>query len=133
KAELAGLRAVHSVRSSLRPLLGDTLSEEEEQRSSIGLVKEHPIVWNRTAGRTSMVIGSSADPGVGMPLAHGRAVLTRLVEWAAQPDFSYRHHWREGDFVIWDNCGALQRVVPYDAESGRTMHRTSLAGVEMVH
>jgi alpha-ketoglutarate-dependent taurine dioxygenase len=67
-----------------------------------------------------------------MPVAHGRALLTRLVEWAAQPDFTYRHHWQEGDLVIWDNPGALHRVVPYTADSGRTMHRTSIAGNDPV-
>jgi len=33
---------------------------------------------------------------------------------------------------MWNNCGALHRVIPYDRDSGRMMHRTSLAGVEAV-
>jgi len=67
-----------------------------------------------------------------MPLAEGRALLARLLEWTAQPAFTYRHQWQEGDLVIWDNCGALHRVIPYASDSGRTMHRTSVAGVEAV-
>jgi alpha-ketoglutarate-dependent taurine dioxygenase len=58
-------------------------------------------------------------------------LLARLLEWAAQPDFTYQHQWQEGDLVIWDNCGALHRVVPYSAGSGRLMHRTSVAGAEL--
>jgi alpha-ketoglutarate-dependent taurine dioxygenase len=131
KAELEGMRAVHSVESALRPI-ADAIPEADRSKLYIGVVKEHPIVWKRANGRKSLVIGSSADTVVGMPLAHGRALLTRLTEWAAQPDFSYRHHWEEGDFVIWDNCGALHRVIPYDADSGRMMHRTSIAGAEAV-
>lgn len=131
KAELAGLRATHSVRSALRPV-ADTLPEEERRKLEIGIVKEHPIVWNHKSGRKSLVIGTSADRVVGMPYAHGRALLTRLAEWAAQPDYTYSHEWQEGDFVIWDNTGALHRVIPYDADSGRTMHRTSIAGTEVV-
>ncbi len=131
KAELEGLRAVHSVRASLRPV-ADVLPEEEQKKLEIGVIKEHPIVWSRKNGRKSLVIGSSAGTVVGMPVAHGRALLTRLVEWAAQPDFSYRHPWQEGDFVVWDNCGALHRVVPYAEDSGRMMHRTSIAGTESV-
>jgi alpha-ketoglutarate-dependent taurine dioxygenase len=65
-----------------------------------------------------------------MSLPEGRALLVRLQEWAAQPAFSYRHPWKIGDFVIWDNCGCMHRVVPYDAKSGRMMHRTSIAGEE---
>ncbi len=67
-----------------------------------------------------------------MPLAEGRALLTRLLEWSVQPDFTYRHPWREGDFVVWNNCGSLHRVIPYDRHSGRTMHRTSVLGTEMI-
>jgi hypothetical protein len=33
-----------------------------------------------------------------------------------------------GDLVVWDNCGALHRVIPYAQDSGRKMHRTSVAG-----
>ena len=131
KAELVSLRAVHSVRASLRPV-AEVLPEEEQNKLAIGVVKEHPIVWSRRNGRKSLVIGSSADQVVGLPVAHGRALLTRLVEWAAQPDFSYRHQWEEGDFVVWDNCGALHRVIPYAEDSGRMMHRTSIACTESV-
>jgi alpha-ketoglutarate-dependent taurine dioxygenase len=133
KAELEGLRAVHSVSASLRPI-ADAIPEEDRERvTSIGLVKEHPIVWKRESGRSSLVIGTTADHVAGMPIPHGRALLSRLVEWAVQPDFSYRHQWEEGDFVIWDNTGAMHRVIPYDAESGRMMHRTSIAGSESVN
>jgi alpha-ketoglutarate-dependent taurine dioxygenase len=131
QAELEQLRAVHSVRRSLAPLI-DALTEEERSKLVVGSINTHPIVWTHKSGKKSMVIGSHADYVVDMPLAHGRALLARLVEWAAQPAYSYRHQWEVGDFVIWDNTGALHRVVPYDAESGRTMHRTSLAGTEKV-
>ncbi|WCT73608.1 TauD/TfdA family dioxygenase [Sphingomonas naphthae] len=131
KAELKGLRAVHSVAASLSPI-ADAIPEEDRERvTSIGLVKEHPIVWQRESGRTTMVIGTTADTVVGMPVAHGRALLHRLTEWAAQPDFSYRHQWEEGDFVVWDNTAAMHRVIPYD-DTGRMMHRTSVAGTEAV-
>ena len=62
--------------------------------------------------------------------AAGRALLARLLEWTAQPAFTYRHQWREGDLVVWDNTSTLHRVVPYAEDSGRRMHRTSVAGVE---
>ncbi len=133
KAALEGLRAVHSVAASLRPI-ADAIPEADRERvTSIGLIKDHPIVWKRESGRSSLVIGTTADHVEGMPIAHGRALLSRLVEWAVQPDFSYRHEWEEGDFVIWDNTGAMHRVIPYDADSGRMMHRTSIAGSEPVN
>ena len=127
KARLEGLRAVHTVAASLRPI-ADIIPEEDKHKLTIGVVKEHPIVWTREDGRKGMIIGTTADRIVGMEVAHGRALLTRLVEWAGQDQFVYQHQWQEGDFVIWDNRGAMHRVVPYAADSGRMMHRTSIAG-----
>ena len=95
-------------------------------------VMVHPLVWTHRSGRKSLVIGSHADSISGMPIPHGRSLLVRLQEWAAQPAFSYRHEWQEGDFVIWDNCGCMHRVVSYDESSGRRMHRTTIMGEERV-
>jgi alpha-ketoglutarate-dependent taurine dioxygenase len=127
KATLEGLRAVHTVAASLRPI-ADLIPEEDKHKLTIGVAKEHPIVWTRDDGKKGMIIGTTADRIVGMEVAHSRALLTRLVEWAGQEQFVYQHQWREGDFVIWDNRGAMHRVVPYAADSGRMMHRTSIAG-----
>jgi len=127
KARLESLSAIHTVAASLRPI-ADIIPEEDKGKLQIGVPKEHPIVRTRKDGAKGLVIGTTADRIVGMDVAHGRAHLTRLVEWAAQPQFVYRHHWKVGDFVIWDNRGAMHRVIPYDWESGRMMHRTSIAG-----
>jgi alpha-ketoglutarate-dependent taurine dioxygenase len=93
---------------------------------------EHPIVWARGNGTKSLVIGSTADQVIGMSQAEGRALLARLLDWTAQPAFTYRQNWEEGDCVIWDNTCSLHRVVPYAADSGRMMHRTTIAGLEAV-
>lgn len=129
KAEIDDLVGVHTVLRSVSMLLDDMT---EEQRSKIlpGVVQRHPVVWKRKNGTRSMVLGSHADRIEGMPLAHGRAILTRLIEWCAQPAYSYSHAWKEGDLVIWDNCGAMHRVRPYSEDSGRMMHRTAIAGIE---
>jgi alpha-ketoglutarate-dependent taurine dioxygenase len=131
KADIANLRAVHSVEASLRPLY-TTPTDEDRARWVKLSPKEHPIVWTQGSGRKSLVIGSTADYVAGMPIPEGRALLTRLLEWTVQPDFSYRHEWQDGDLVIWNNCGVVHRVIPYDRDSGRAMHRTSIAGVERV-
>ena len=60
-----------------------------------------------------------------------RALIQRLMEWATQPDFKYRHDWREGDLVMWKNLAALHRVAPYQVDSNRLMHRTSLATMKV--
>jgi alpha-ketoglutarate-dependent taurine dioxygenase len=126
KAEYENLRVVHSVIAGVREVAKpDDIEPRKRARNA-----ERPLVWTHKSGRKSLLIGYTADHVVGMSQAEGRALLARLLEWAGQPAFSYRHYWQEGDLVIWDNCGALHRVIPYAADSGRTMHRTSVAGVE---
>ena len=133
KQEVAALRAVHSVKASLSHILDAIPEKHYDKVVNIGLIKEHPLVWTHESGRKSMVIGTTADHIVGQSIAAGRALLVRLQEWAAQPDFSLRHKWTEGDFVIWDNTGAMHRALPYAASTGRMMHRTSIAGTESVN
>ena len=126
------LMVVHKMEASMRPVF-DQLAEDDLARwRGMSTVMTHPLVWRHSSGRKSLVIGSHADSIVGMPIPHGRSLLVRLQEWAAQPDFSYRHQWQPGDLVIWDNCGCMHRVVPYDENSGRKMHRTTIMGEERV-
>lgn len=130
RAELENLRVVHSIYAGVRP----TIETEEEdarcRRSSVE--RERPLVWTQPSGRRSLIIGHTADRVVGMSIPEGRALLERLMEWAAQSDFKYRHDWQEGDLVVWYNSGVLHRVIPYSETSGRLMHRTSLEGIEAI-
>jgi alpha-ketoglutarate-dependent taurine dioxygenase len=128
KAELKDLRVMHTVTASVR----EVASPEELDPRRRDLRHEHPLVWKHGDGRNSLVIGYTADYVIGRTKAEGRALLARLLEWTAQPAFTYRHDWQEGDLVIFDNTAALHRVIPYAPDSGRKMHRTSLAGVEAV-
>jgi alpha-ketoglutarate-dependent taurine dioxygenase len=132
KQALEGLTAIHSVKASLSPIVDAIPEKHREKVLGIGGEREHPIVWTHTSGRKSMVIGTTADRIVGMEIPAGRAMLIRLQEWAAQPAYSLRHKWKKGDFVIWDNTGAMHRAIPYDKSTGRMMHRTSIAGVESI-
>ena len=129
--DLAGLRAIHSIAASMRPVV-ETTGPEDLARWRRMPDYEHPIVWTHASGRKSLLIGTHADRVVGMPIPDGRALLTRLQQWSSQPQFCYRHAWQEGDLVVWDNCGTMHRVIPYDSGSGRSMHRTTIAGVERV-
>jgi alpha-ketoglutarate-dependent taurine dioxygenase len=130
KAEYADLRVLHTIGSSMREVV-EEVNEESVVLLNTASKMNHPLVWTHQSGRKSLLLGSHADRIIGMPLAQGRAIIRRLTEWAAQPEFIYSHEWEPGDFVIWDNCGVMHRVNPYD-DTRRTMHRTTLAGHERV-
>jgi alpha-ketoglutarate-dependent taurine dioxygenase len=129
KKDLEGLRVIHTLEASLRPVWGRPPQERLDRWNGMAFPMEHPLVWTHADGRRSLLLGTHADGIVGWPGAHGRALLWRLQQWAAQPDFVYRHDWRPGDMVIWNNEGLMHRVVPYTDER-RTMHRTTIAGHE---
>lgn len=127
KREYADLRVIHSVEAAVRPVHGHPSEERRERYRNLAAVMEQPLVWTHVDGRKSLLLGTHADGIVGMPGPHGRAIITRLIQWAAQPDFVYRHDWKVGDMVIWDNEGLMHRVVPY-TDQARVMHRTTIAG-----
>ncbi len=129
KQEIDSLRVVHTLEASMRPVWGHPSSERRERWTRMAVPMEHPLVWKHPDGRKSLLLGTHADGIVGWPAAHGRALLWRLQQWAAQPDFVYRHSWRPGDLVMWNNEGLMHRVAPY-TDGRRTMHRTTIAGRE---
>jgi alpha-ketoglutarate-dependent taurine dioxygenase len=130
KARIAGLKVIHRMEASMRPLFVDMPAERLERYRNMASVMLHPLVWTQKSGRKSLVLGTHADEIEGMGLAAGRALLTELTEWCAQPQFTYRHTWQDGDAVIWNNCGVMHRVTPYAKDSGRMLHRTTIFGEE---
>ena len=53
----------------------------------------------------------------------------RLFEHTTRPEFVYRHQWRVGDFLMWDNCSTQHRaVMDYALPQRRLMERTTLRG-----
>ncbi len=122
KRTLEGLRAHHSIAYS-RMTLGFELSEAE-QRKLPGAV--HPVVrTNPRTGRRSLYLASHASRIVDWPVPEGRLLLRELVEHATQPQFVYRHAWRGGDLVIWDNLATMHRGRRFDD----TTHRRELRRV----
>jgi taurine dioxygenase len=64
---------------------------------------------------------------VGLAEAESAALLVELYAVSARPDFIYRHHWRPGDLVLWDNRCVVHRATWYDPAAIRHLHRTTIA------
>jgi alpha-ketoglutarate-dependent 2,4-dichlorophenoxyacetate dioxygenase len=122
KARLEGLRVRHSIAYS-RQTLGFEFSAEEAQRLPGA---EHPLVRTLPSGRRSLYLASHAAEIVGWTLPEGRLLLRELIEHATQPQFVYRHRWRAGDLVIWDNRATMHRATPFDdAQLRRELRRVT--------
>jgi alpha-ketoglutarate-dependent taurine dioxygenase len=125
KAELEGLQVRYSYLNRTR-LKQSFMTPEAIESYKKMPPRDRPLLWTNRTGRKSMLLGSQAGEVIGWPLDRGEAFLGRLLEWATQPRFTMRHHWEKGDLVLWDNTGILHRAHPYEPESGRLMHRTTI-------
>jgi alpha-ketoglutarate-dependent taurine dioxygenase len=139
--QLESLRVVHSFEASFHARNPDPTAEQletwrkmEARRERMGHLgaKEQPLVWQHRSGRKSLVLGVTGDHVVGMSARASRDLLARLNEHATRPENVYRHPWKVGDVLMWDNCGVMHRAVPYGRDSGRLMHRTTLRGSEEI-
>jgi len=129
--ELLQVRVVHSLEAAQR-LVNPDPSPEEVATWRKRPAKVHPLVWQHRSGRRSLVLGATASHVEGMPFDEGRALLLELLDRSTAPELVYRHEWKVGDLVIWDNRGVLHRACRYDASSARDMHRTTIAGDEPI-
>ena len=129
-AQIEGLRVHHSIAYS-RQVLGFEFSPEEQERLK-GAV--HPLVRaNPRTRRRSLYLASHASRIVDRPVPDGRLLLRDLTEHATQPQFVYRHAWRVGDLVIWDNLATMHRGRPFDdARHRRELRRVTTLDVEPV-
>ena len=128
RERIDGLRAHHSIAYS-REILGFKFSAEEQERLK-GAV--HPLVrTNPRTRRRSLYLASHASQIVGWPVPEGRLLLRDLIEHATQPQFVYRHAWRVGDLVIWDNRATMHRGRQFDdAVHRRELRRVTTLDIE---
>jgi alpha-ketoglutarate-dependent taurine dioxygenase len=129
KAELDGLRVIHSVWASIFYYEPEPSLAKLKNLQAIG-DRELPLVWRHRSGRKSLILGCTAHHVLGVSAAKSAEILVGLREWATSAEFSYSHEWKIGDLAMWDNTGTLHRAEPYDLSSGRMLHRTKLEGEE---
>lgn len=129
KDEIEDLRVVHSLWRSQLYHTPEPTTDQLEDWFARGEA-ELPLVCQHKSGRRSLVLGNTAHYVVGLSHKESHRLLNELRNFATQPQFSYRHQWKVGDTVMWDNRTSLHRATPYDPYSGRMMHRTILDGTE---
>ncbi len=105
-----------------------TLTPEQEARTPD---VEHPIVRTHPFNNKKCLFVNDGYTAriAGMENAEGDALLNELIAHSTQAAFIYRHQWRAGDFLLWDNCLVQHQAVPdYQLPLRRHMERTTLTG-----
>ena len=129
KAAIDGLTVHHSIAYS-REVLGFEFAPAEKEKLK-GAV--HPLVRTFKDGRRGLYLASHASSIIGWQVPEGRLLLRDLTEHATQPRFVFRHVWRDGDFVIWDNRSTMHRARPFDdVKYRRELRRTTTLDIEPV-
>jgi len=91
----------------------------------------HPIVRRHPhTGRKCLYAMRDDCVGIeGMEPDEAEALIAALADHIVKPAFIYRHQWRAGDLLMWDNCTVQHRAIQdYDLPRRRLMHRTTMGG-----
>ena len=125
KERIEELVVEHSIWYS-RALAGMT-DVSEAEKATRPPARHRLVHTHRGSGRKVLYLASHASQVLGMPLEQGRALLRELIEFATQPQFVYRHKWRVGDLLVWDNQQTMHRGTPFDdTRYPRDMRRTTV-------
>ena len=125
KAEIEDLVAEHWYLYSRSQIGFADFSAEE--RAGLEPVRQVLVRVHPGSGRKTLYLASHASHIVGMPVPEGRLLLRDLMEHATQQQFVYRHQWRVGDLVMWDDRCTMHRGRSYDPRHVRDMHRTTVS------
>ena len=128
KQRIAGLEVVHQYDSPRKGTRAVTLRPDEAaQLPDVvhPLVRRHP----ETHRQALYMNPNRMSHVVGLESAGSDALLDELIRHAIEPRYQYRHKWRRGDIVIWDNrCTMHKANADYPAGARRLMHRIIVEG-----
>ena len=129
KAKLDGLTAAHSGEAIRRR--NEAANTDGSKNIHVPDAELHPVVRRHPeTGRRALFTNRFFTTNfTGMSMEESEPLLELIEEYATAPDNIYRHRWRTGDVLVWDNrCTMHFAVYDYDPAETRRMHRTTAAG-----
>lgn len=129
KARIDDLKAVHVYLSKYSPRPLGHLTEES--RSKLPPPGIHPLVRTHPENRRKALFLNPVrmESIVGLGDQPALALIDDLMRHATQNKYEYRHKWRHGDWVLWDNRSVMHQANPdYDMNERRYLYRLMLKG-----
>lgn len=133
KQRILGKRAIHVYQSSHSTRQLPQLAEG--RRASVPDAVLQPLVLRHpNSGRLALYINPIRIEGIlGMDHKEALPLLDQLLEHATQEKYQYRHVWKGGDFVMWDNRSLMHKANgDYDMNEERYLYRLMIKGVPLV-
>ncbi|VTU13995.1 Alpha-ketoglutarate-dependent taurine dioxygenase [Variovorax sp. SRS16] len=136
KQRITGLTALNSLEAVYAAMHKDKAALNrppltEAQRRGV----VHPVVRvHPHSGQLCLYVSRAATVRIlGLADEDSRALIDELADWCVRDEMQYHHRWREGDLLIWDNCGGQHLAIgDYALPQRRLMHRATVAGIEPV-
>ena len=128
RARALGLRVKHDGTYNSGGYVRAGITPTDDPRTAPGTF--HPLVCaHPETGRRHLYLGRRRNAWLeGLPLDESSALLDRIWELATADALTWRHQWRAGDLVLWDNRCVMHRRDAFDPGSRRIMHRTQIKG-----
>ena len=129
KRRIDGLRAVHVWESKYSPRKMRPLARQSSE--ALPPPGIHPIVrLHPENGRKALYLNPVRMESIpGMPDDEALALIKELMAHATQKKYEYRHQWRYGDMVIWDNRSVMHQANgDYDMNETRHLYRLMIVG-----
>ncbi|WP_437302366.1 TauD/TfdA dioxygenase family protein [Sorangium sp. So ce388] len=128
---LEGRTAVHTIRKRYKVTaqdVGQSLREIDDRLKLTIPDVTHPVFRKHPlTGRPALYISEGYTLSFeGMSWEESQEMLEKLHAHATREHAIYRHHWRVGDILIWDNPSLIHAAMASDPEIPRTMHRLSI-------
>jgi taurine dioxygenase len=128
KRVIDGLKVVHKYNSSRK---GTRVAKLSAAAMAAMPDAVHPLVRTHPeTGRRALYLNPNRmQRVVGLERKQSDALLDELTAHATGQKYRYRHRWRRGDVVIWDNrCTMHKANADYPDGERRLMHRIVVAG-----
>jgi taurine dioxygenase len=129
KKLLDGLEAVHDIRD-YAPFRSRNPEQMAEMHRINPAVAQPVVRVHAETGRKALYVSEALTfRFVGMTEDESRGLMQFLWRHSIRPEFTYRHQWRVGDLLMWDNrCTMHQAPADYAPGQQRLMHRITILG-----
>ena len=125
KSQLAGRRAFHHYNygSTVR---GDSRGVEAFSQAVHPVFRTHDETGRKAIYVNRLMTMRIED----LPEAESYAFLRALFDHSEKQEFIYRHVWRVGDLIVWDNRCSMHARDDFPSDQRRLMLRTTVKGTQ---
>jgi taurine dioxygenase len=132
KQRIEKLKALHVYLSKYSPRPLGHISEDSLREIPPPAI--HPLVHTHPENRRKALYLNPVrmESISGMEDNDALALISQLMAHATQKKYEYRHQWRPGDMVIWDNRSVMHQAnADYDMNQRRYLWRLMLKGAAL--